>query len=163
MIKSFYCIFCAVLFGAVIFSCTKDKGIDPQLAYTDRALFDSCQNEPAFVYYKNDPSMIYPGTIGPHGSYKLKFNKTAFAALTDNGKLPLAAKFPERSFIVKEVLKDGNLVEYAIMYKYNNSWLWAELNADGSVKHSVKKESSVCTNCHSQAGNRDLVTTFYFH
>lgn len=156
--------FVTVLLLAVVYACTKDKGRNPSLAYTNFGLRDSCRNTAAFVYYKNDPNIVYPGTNGPHGSFRLKFNHKAYAQLTDAGKLPVGSLFSDGSMLVKEVLSGGNLVEYALMYKLSGSWIWAEFTPDlKTVKHSVDAEHSVCTSCHSQSGNRDLVTTFIFH
>ena len=151
--------------SAVLFflACTKKVGINPELAYKDYSLLDSCKNQAAFTYYKNDPNTIYPGNSGAHGTFKLKFNKTAFAALTDNGKLPINTKFPERSMVVKEVVSGNNLNFYAFMYKYKGSWLWGEVKPNGEVLYSVEKDPSLCINCHQQTGNRDLVDTFIFY
>lgn len=152
--------FVIVLIATVLFSCKKDVGVNPLLAYSDKALYDSAKNEIAFVYYKNDPSAIYSGTTGPHGPFKLKFNKIANSVLTDNGKLPIGQKFPNGSFIVKEVQASGL---YAVMYKKEGAWLWAEINADGSTYYSVNKDPTVCTSCHSQSGQRDLAVSFNFY
>lgn len=156
----FSIVFAIVILASIFYSCTKDVAKNPLLAYSDKALLDSAKNEAAFVYYKNDPSAVYAGTNGPHGAFKLKFNKIAYAALTDNGKLPVGAQFPNGSFIVKEIPSNGL---YALMYKKEGSWLWSEINSDGSIVHSVSKESSVCTSCHSQSGQRDLVVSFNFY
>jgi hypothetical protein len=149
---------------AVIYSCTKDKGRNPALAYSNFALRDSCRNSEAFVYYKNDPGAIYSGANGPHGSFKLKFNHKAFAQLTDGGKLPIGSVFSDGSMVVKEILSGSTIKEYAVMYKLSGSWIWAEFTPDlKSIIHSVDSEHTVCTGCHSQSGNRDLVATFNFH
>lgn len=153
-------IFGLTLFSCVFYSCTKDVAKNPLLAYSDKALLDSARNTSAFTYYKNAPSTIYSGSNGPHGAFKLKFNKIAYAALTDAGKLPIGQTFPDGSYIVKEVQSNGLL---AVMYKKSGSWLWAEFNADGSTYYSVNKDPSVCTSCHNQSGNRDLAVTFNFH
>ncbi|MBI3519665.1 MAG: hypothetical protein HY062_09955 [Bacteroidetes bacterium] len=146
--------------SGVFYSCTKDVAKNPLLAYSDKALFDSCKNATAFTYYKNAPGMIYPGTNGPHGAFKLKFNKIATTSLTDNGKLPVGQQFPNGSMIVKEVQSNGM---YALMFKKEGTWLWAEINADGSSAYSVNKDPSVCTSCHAQSGQRDLVVSFNFY
>ncbi|MBA3681506.1 MAG: hypothetical protein H0W73_10135 [Bacteroidetes bacterium] len=147
----------------VLISCTKKVAKDPNLAYSDFALLDSI-NMGSFTYYKNDPATFLPGTIGPHGPYKLRFNKTGFNALTDNGKLPVGKSMPNGSFIVKDIY-DGNneITLYAFMYKYSGSWLWGEIKPNKEVLYSVYRNPSTCINCHSQTGNRDLVTTFNFH
>jgi hypothetical protein len=163
MSRSCFLICVAVIAACFIYSCAKDKGIDPSLAYTDLALLDSCTNDAAFVYYKNDPNAIYPGVNGPHGTFKLKFNHKAYAQLTDMGKLPVGSVFANGSMIVKEVVSGATIIEYALMYKKEGAWVWAEIHPDKSVKHSVRSDHSICTSCHNQAGNRDLVDTFIFH
>lgn len=153
--------FFITLLSGVLYSCRKDVGINPLIAYSDKALFDSCRNDAAFTYYKNSPATVYSGSNGPHGAFKLKFNKIAVTALTDNGKLPTGKVFPDGSMIVKEVQSNG---QFALMYKRTGSWLWAEINADGSVAYSVNKEAGAgCISCHNQSGHRDLVVTFNFH
>lgn len=158
-----YLSFSFILVSAILFSCSKDKGIDPNQAFSDKGLLDSCKNTLAFSYYYNKPDSVYTGAHGPHGSFKLKFNKIAYAALTASGKLPIGSKFPNGSMIVKEVVSGNGISLYALMYKRNNSWLWAEIEPGGKVLFSVNKESSTCTSCHSQAGNRDLVDSFNFY
>ena len=148
---------------SVIYSCVKDKGRNPALAYTDFGLLDSCKTNASFVYYQNDDQTIYSGSNGPHGAFKLKFNHVAYSQLTAMGKLPVGGIFKDGSMIVKEVISGGIVVEYALIYKRNGSWIWAEIKPDKSVKHSVNADHSLCTSCHSQAGNRDLVDSFYFH
>lgn len=149
---------------AILYSCTKDKGRNPALAYTDFALRDSCRNTSAFVYYKNDPGTIYSGANGAHGTFQLKFNHKAYAQLTDGGKLPVGSVFSDGSMVVKEIIRSGNIVKYAVMYKLKGSWLWAEWSPDLKVIDlSVNDNSGLCTTCHSQSGHRDLVNTFSFH
>lgn len=151
----------AIVTITILFSCRKDVGVNPLLAYSDKALLDSAKNEAAFTYYNNSPSTVYSGTNGPHGAFKLKFNKIAYAALTDNGKLPIGSEFPNGSFIVKEVSSNGI---YALMYKKEGAWLWSEINGNGSIIHSVNKDASTaCISCHSQPGQRDLVVSFNFY
>lgn len=147
----------------LIYACTKDKGINPDLAFKDNALLDSCKNQEAFSYYKNDANTIYPGNNNSHGAFKLKFNKIALQELTDNGKLPIGSKFPNGSMIVKEVYSGTNINFYALMYKRNGSWIWAEIEVGGKVLFSVEKDPGLCISCHQQSGNRDLVDTFIFY
>ncbi|MES2762682.1 MAG: hypothetical protein V4677_10755 [Bacteroidota bacterium] len=155
-------VICLVVIAMVIsYSCKKDIGQNPLLAFTDKALLDSAKNTAAFMYYKNNPTAIYSGTNGPHGAFKLKFNKIANAVLTDAGKLPVGQHFPDGSLVVKEIPSNGI---YALMYKREGSWIWSEINGDGSVIHSVTKDpSSACVGCHSQTGQRDLVVSFNFY
>jgi hypothetical protein len=153
------CLFVAAM--VISYSCKKDVGQNPLLAFTDKALLDSAKNAAAFVYYKSDPSAVYSGTNGPHGAFKLKFNKIAAAILTDNGKLPAGQHFPNGSLVVKEVPSNGI---YALMYKREGSWIWLEAYGDGRVVHSVNKDASAaCVSCHSQSGQRDLVVSFNFY
>lgn len=151
--------FIIILIACIFYSCTKDVAKNPLLAYSDKALLDSSKNTTAFIYYKNDASTVYPGTTGAHSSFKLKFNKIAASALTDNGKIAVGQQFPNGSFIVKEMQSGLN----AFMYKKEGSWLWAEVYNNGNVFYSVNKDSQPCISCHSQSGNRDLVVSFNFY
>lgn len=152
--------FCsAVLLLFLLVFCTKKTGRNPDLAFSDQALLDSCVNG-APVYYKNNNPTIFPGTNGPHGPYQLRFNSIAAAALTDNGQLPAGKTMPNGSLIVKDVYSGNTIRLYAFMYKSGGAWLWAEVEPNGSVHHSVKGNAGVCTGCHSQPGNRDLLLTF---
>ena len=155
-------LFIITLIASIFYSCTKDVGSNPMLAYTDKALYDSCRNDAAFEYYKNSSAVIQvaAGSNSPHGPFKLKFNKIANAALTDNGKLPIGQKFPDGSLVVKEVQPSGL---YALMYKKSGSWLWAEIASDGTTSYSVNKDGVGCISCHSQSGQRDMVVSFNYY
>ena len=142
--------------------CTKKQGKNPSLAYTDNALLDSCKQS-YHTYYKNDPNTTLSGVHGPHGAFKLRFNSIANKALTANGALPIGNKFPDGSLIVKDITDGSNISLYAIMYKYSGSWIWAEVKPDGNILHSVNGDAGICTGCHSQSGNRDLVVSFNFY
>jgi len=142
--------------------CTKKEGKNPSLAYTDYALLDSCQ-QPYHFYYKNDPTTLLSGAHGPHGTFKLRFNATAFKALTDGGKLPVGASFPEGSLIIKDIYQGSDLTLYAFMYKTSGSWLWGEIKPNRTVLYGVKGNPTVCNGCHSQSGNRDLAVSFNFY
>lgn len=156
-------LFLSVALIIILIGCSKKVGKNPELAYSDQALLDSVKAS-GFTYYKNDANTVLPGTNGPHGPYKLRFNKIGYSALVDSGKLPIASKMPNGSLIVKDVLDgSGNISLYAFMYKRAGSWIWAEIKPNKQVLYSVNKNPSTCINCHSQTGNRDLVTTFYFH
>lgn len=146
-------------------ACTKDEGKNPSLAYSDRALADSC-NATYHHYYRNDASRILSGaknSNGQHGPFKLRFNNIAFKALLDSGRLPLNAVMPEGSLVVKDVYEGGSIGLYAIMYKHSGSWLWAEIKPNKEVLFSVTKNSDLCVSCHSQAGNRDFLRTFSYY
>lgn len=159
----FYVIFSLFFCFVINYSCKKDKGKNPELAYSDKALLDSCLNEAAFVYYKNDAGAVLSGIHGPHGSFKLKFNKIATAVLTDAGKIPAGYVFPEGSMVVKQIMNGNTIVFYAFMYKYNGSWLWGEAKPNRDLVHGVNDNASICTSCHQQTGNRDWVTSFHFY
>lgn len=146
----------------VLIYCTKKQGTNPSLAFNDAALLDSCKQS-NYRYYKNDSATLLSGAAGPHGTFKLRFNAIASAALTDNGKLPLGKVFPEGSMLIKDVYSGGAVSLYAFMYKKAGSWLWAEVKPSGQVLYSVAKNPGVCTGCHSQSGNRDLAVSFNFY
>jgi hypothetical protein len=149
-------VFCVIVIASCTYK-TFDPGPSP---YDDPSLLDSAKNESALVHYKNDTDQIYSGSNGPHGPFKLKFNKIAQTALTDNGKLPVGKTFSNGSFIVKQIPSSGL---YAFMYKRNGSWIWGEVYSSGSVLHSTRADNDVCVSCHSQSGQRDLVVSFNFY
>jgi hypothetical protein len=143
----------------VLCFCTKKEGKNPGLAFSDSALRDSCSLQ-IHPYYQNNPDTFYSGTIGPHGTFQLRFNAIAFAALIDKGKLPKLSKMPEGSLVIKDVYKNGSLYLYAFMYKRSGNWLWGEVAPNGQVFYSVNRDPQVCTGCHSQGTQRDLIQTF---
>ena len=153
--------FSIVAFLMMVVSCKNNKFMIPEISLTDKQLFDSCNNAANLVYYKNNSSTVHSGANGPHGPFKLKFNKIASLVLTDNGKLPVGQTFPDGSLIVKEIQPAGI---FAFMYKFKKSWLWGEAEANGSTIFSINKDPiSSCVNCHSQSGERDLVVSFNFY
>jgi hypothetical protein len=151
----------AALALLLVLRCTKDEGRNPSLAYGDAALLDSCK-QTYHSFYKNDPTLL-SGAHGPHGTFKLRFNAVAVKALTDSCRLPETKLFPEGSLIIKDVYSGSDLSLYAFMYKRSGKWLWAEIEPSGSVHHGVNGKESVCTGCHSQNCNRDLVLSFCFY
>lgn len=146
----------------LIISCTKKVGADLEGAYSDAALFDSAHHQ-NYTYYKNDSLTLLPGTHGPHGTFKLRFNSIAYRALIDTGKLPVKGKFPDGSFLVKDVYKNGVLDIYAYMYKRNGNWLWGEVHSNGKFEYRIKDGAAVCLGCHTQPGNRDNAVSFNFY
>ena len=138
-------------------ACSKHQGRNPSLAYSDKALLDSCKNQ-ALVYYGNATTLI--PSKGPHGSHYLRFNTIAANALGTDGKLVQGKTMPEGAMIVKDIHVNGRLDLYALMYKRSGAWLWAELKPDGSIQHSVNGQAAVCTGCHSGSGNRDQILSF---
>ncbi len=144
-----------------LFSCKYDTFKPPKSNFTDKQLYDSCKNTATLVYYKNDPTTVHSGVHGPHGAFKLKFNKIAALALTDGGKLPEGKSFPDGSLVVKEVESDGL---FAFMYKNKSNWLWGEAKADGTTVFSINSDpKSACINCHNQTGQRDLTVSFKYY
>jgi len=158
-LKKYIVIFFALIILIFIIACTKTVGYKPDSFYSDRALADSCINGAPY-YYLNNSNTIFPGNNGPHGAFKLRLNSIALNALTENGKLPTSASMPNGSLIVKDIYKGNNISLYALMYKRENSWLWAEYDTKRKVVYSVNKNPGLCINCHNQSGNRDLVVTF---
>jgi hypothetical protein len=70
---------------------------------------------------------------------------------------------PDGSLVIKDIY-DGNAISiYAFIYKRSGSWIWGEIRPNKQIVYSVERNSSVCTSCHSQGGNRDLVTSFNLH
>ena len=145
----------------LIHSCAKDVGRNPELPYDDLSLLDSAKST-NYYYYKGKDT-LYSGKHGPHGTFKIRFNATAFVALTDSGRLPKNKKFAEGSFLVKDVYKDGNLYLYAYMYKRNGKWLWGEVEPSGKFHFKISDGASVCLGCHSQNGHRDNAVLFNFY
>ena len=83
--------------------------------------------------------------------------------IKNNGKLPVGSKFPDGSLIMKDITDGSTISLYAFMYKYSGSWIWGEVKPDGNILHSVNGDEGICTGCHSQSGNRDLVVSFNFY
>lgn len=153
---------CIVAIIIALICCTKKQGKNPSLAFTDKSLLDSCKSV-NYNYYKQDPVSLLSGLNGAHGAFKLRFNSIAYKALTDEGKIPSGSRFPEGSMLVKDVYRNGKISLYALMYKREGSWLWAEIEPGGAVHYSVNQNPDGCVNCHTQQGNRDLALSFHFY
>ena len=163
MKKPIFIISALFTIACMIQSCSKDD-TDTD---ADARLFSEASNG-GYTYYQD--GNILPGVSpSPHGSFKLRFNATANAALDTTGELQAGNSFPSGSIIVKEIYSSGNLSFYAVMKKdpsNNNAgkgWIWAEYNADGSTAFSTGKKGDGCTGCHSISPNRDLTKTFDLH
>jgi len=143
------------------FACAKDKG-DVSGLFSDKKLFELAQNSTGHTYYQNGAALPAAGN-SPHGSFRLRFNPKAFSALDSLGELPAGNVFPDSSLLVKEALSGNNVNLYAVMYKKQGAWLWAEYKPDGETVYSLFKDPSGCTSCHSQTPNRDFVRTFDLH
>jgi hypothetical protein len=135
---------------------------------TDKQLFNKA-NQTGFTYYKGDSSFLASSSPSAHNAFfRVRFNPTAQAALTDTGKLPIGGAFPEGSVIVKELYNtaNGSLQLLAVMEKApgnsaaGNGWLWGEYETDGKAVFSTSKKGDGCTSCHNDAGNRDYVRLF---
>ena len=144
-------------------SCTYDSVV-PEGVTTDEQLYQWSKDS-ALHYYKNDTNTLGPAGNSPHGSFKVRFNAIALAALDSSGKLPAGGIFPEGSIVVKQTTS-GIL---AVMMKRSASphaalnWLWAEYSTSGSTVISLNKRGTACTSCHSETGHRDYVRLFDLH
>jgi Cytochrome P460 len=158
-----------VWFSVLFYSCTKDAGMTPSatLGISDAEFYTEFKDTSVYFPYKNGTILNAKGT-SPHGTFKLRVNAIANAALDSSGKFT-GSVFPEGSVIVKEVYNGNSLYAYAVMKKEpsnaaaGNGWIWAEYGADGKVLFGVDKKGNGCIACHSGAGNQDLVLTFNLH
>lgn len=147
----------------IIQSCKKDE----EDTDADKALYSEITAS-GYSFYQS--GNVLPGVSpSPHGSFKLRFNATALAALDSTGELPSGGTFPTGSIIVKDVYSNGSISLYAVMKKdpsngnAGNGWVWAEFQPGGSVSFSTSKKGDGCISCHSGTPNRDLVRTFDLH
>lgn len=153
---------------AVVSSCKKEDEESTEDINENAALYELTKSDEGYIYFKNGDEL--PGTSpSPHGSFKLRFNDVAAAALDSTGKLPVGASFPENSLIVKDLYSGGSLNLIAVMQKKPsssnsaNNWVWAEYNPGGEVVYSVSENGAACTSCHSTSSNRDFIKTFDLH
>ncbi len=144
-------------------SCKKDKADTD----ADNALYSEI-TAGGYTYYQSG-TLLSGVSPSPHGSFKLRFNATALAALDSIGELPSGSIFPTGSIIVKEIFSGSSINLYAVMKKdpsnenAGSGWLWAEFNTDGSAAFSTGKKGDGCISCHSGSPNRDLTRTFDLH
>lgn len=135
---------------------------------TDKQLFDEARVD-TLVGYVNTPLITAAAGNSPHGSFRVRFNGIAAAALDSTGELPAGNSFPPGSLIVKDVYAGGSVNLFAIMKKApgdplaGEGWLWAEITTEGSVIFSAGKKGDGCIGCHSQEPHRDLVRLFDLH
>ncbi|MBS1686122.1 MAG: cytochrome P460 family protein [Bacteroidetes bacterium] len=161
--KYFYPVFIFSLLFLV--ECRKDT--TPPAPETDAALFARATSG-GYTYYKGDASVHHSSPQSAHGGFfRVRFNAIAQAALTDQGKLPTGATFPNGSIIVKELHNDSTgtqLHGYAIMEKLPSDtsqadgWIWAEVNTSGAG-YTINNKGAICTGCHS-IDDRDHVRLF---
>jgi hypothetical protein len=89
---------CCLLFALHISSCKKEN------TNIDATLYNEIKSVGGFIYYKGDNTVLQSSTASAHTPYfRVRYNSTAYAALTDNGKLPVGATFPDGSVVVKEL------------------------------------------------------------
>lgn len=163
MKKKIIVIFLIANYIFIIQACKKDKSNTE----ADNALYSEATSG-TYTYYQNG-TLLSAVSPSPHGSFKLKFNATALAALDSTGELPQGNSFPTGSIIVKEVHSGSSVNLYAVMKKdpsnsnASNGWLWAEYNTDGTAAFSIDKNGDGCTSCHSGTPNRDFTRTFDLH
>jgi Cytochrome P460 len=161
----------SVLALGVALSCKKDvapiANPEPEET-TDANLYEAVKSSTGYTYYRNSDSIKASSKATAHGPwFRVRFNSIAKAALTDNGKLPVGAEFPEGSVVVKELYEtqQGGLKYIAVMQKNKNhvnaagTWLWGEYEADGKVYNGLATKGSACLGCHS-SGDRDKVRLF---
>lgn len=133
----------------------------------DKDLFEEITSITDYTFYKGNDAVLESSAESPHNDYfRVKFNSTANAVLTDDGKLPADGTFPNGSIVIKELYdtQDGDLKLYAVMKKSAddnaaNGWIWAEYKPDGSTFYSVSEKGGACTSCHS-INERDYVRLF---
>ena len=153
--------FIAIATAIVLDSCKKESSTE------DKALYDEMNSIGNFKYYKNQGFARLSSSQSAHNAYfKVRFNTTAYAALTDSGRLPKGYVFPAGSVIVSELYdaNPGYIKLYAVMKKTSNpnavnGWVWAEFLYDGSTAYSIEKKGGECTSCHS-SNARDQVRIF---
>ncbi|HRC33281.1 MAG TPA: cytochrome P460 family protein [Bacteroidia bacterium] len=154
--KIIHAVFMISVFALIVSSCKKDKAEED----ANQALIDEV-NSSGYTYYQNG-TLLSGVSPSPHGSFKLRFNNIAKAALVGNS-------FPTGSIIVKELFVGTTLDQFAVMKKdasnanAGSGWVWAEFKPDGTVTYSAANKGSGCIGCHSGTPNRDLIRTFDLH
>lgn len=150
----------------IIQSCKKDKENDIDTG-ADSALLSEIGGS-GYTYYQSG-NLLAGVSPSPHGSFKLRYNATAFSVLDSTGELPIGSSFPTGSIIVKEIFSDTIISILAVMKKdpsnenAGSGWLWAEYRTDGSVVFGTGKKGDGCISCHGGTPNRDLTRTFDLH
>lgn len=81
---------------------------------------------------------------GPHGDQVQTFlNAAAEAGLAAGG-----AQWPNDSIIVKDVFRDGELIQIAVMKRTPDGWYWGEWEASGAlIVEGLAVEP--CQGCHA--------------
>jgi hypothetical protein len=140
---------------------------------TDAQLFSHITTTDPFTGYALFPNAdsITSGTLnGSHAHrplVRVSMNATAFGALRGD-TLPAGSSFPTGAIIFKQIISDGEVTLYAILYKdpgnssAGNGWLWAEYYPSGSIAFSITNRGAGCTTCHAleQGPQHDYIRTF---
>ena len=155
-----------IILSTIFFSCnanvsteaTSGSGTTTNTGSSSTSIQPESLNTANVFYYKGT-SFTFT-SVGVHGNApaKVRFNEIANKALVD-GKLPMNAKFPEGSLIVKEIyLADSKTARgYAVMKKDSSSpyqsagWLWSEFPANGQSYFNIgiTSKGSACLGCHN--------------
>jgi hypothetical protein len=155
------------LFSIVISSCKKDEEEEMEMDQ-NMMLYSETKSTDGYTYWRNG-ELLSPKGSSPHGTFKLRLNDVAQAALDSNGVLPAGKSFPENSIIVKESIKNGAVDLIIPMKKVSShsnaalGWVWAEYRPGGDVVYSIAKNGEACTGCHSAPNHRDHTLTFSLH
>lgn len=171
--RRFFQVMLFIVTATFVFSnCENDSednpGPDPNPKTPDQSLFELVKDK-NFAYYKGENKVLPAAGGSPHGSFKLRFNDKALAALDATGKLPAGATFPDSSIVLKEVYTGNTLTLLVPMMRARSNansgggWIWGEYSPDGSVIYSVTSKGGACVSCHSNSPNRDLVRSFDLH
>lgn len=156
-----------IVASSLLFDSCKKKE-EEENAAADAELYNAVKSDNGYTYFQNG-DLLSGKAPSPHGSFKLRFNATAAAALDTSGYLPSGSSFPNGSIIVKDIYKNGALDLIAVMKKdpgnddAASGWIWSEYEPDGTVFYSISSQGDQCTACHSTSANRDLTKTFDLH
>ncbi len=150
---------------AVFTACSKDDDSSSS-GITDQELLDLAKSTNGFIWYKNSDDLLPKSSGTGHAQplLRTRYNATAAAQLDADGKVKAGTTFPDGSLIVKELNDNATtLAIYAVMYKQSddpnadaNGWVWAYINADGSVLTSATGKGNGCNGCHGQADHIDF-------
>lgn len=154
----------------LVVSCSENEPTQKSvIPLTDAYIYSKVQASGLTFYKGSSDTLAKIPNVYSHNLFmRVKFNSIANAALTNNGKLPVNAVFPDSSLIVKELYNSsgGPLLLSAVMYKApkdssaTEGWVWNEFKPDGSVVISLSKKGAACVSCHKGSANRDLVRIF---
>jgi hypothetical protein len=131
---------------------------NPSGPLTDAQVFEDAAFTNTWSWWANSPALLDRAGDSPHAEQiRTRYNIQAAMQLTPEGRVMEPAEFPDRSIIVKEVYTDGDLTGLLVMYKAEDdpnaghgSWLWAEFDPEGNVRHSIAQDNAACHDCHNQ-------------